>query len=431
MYESVELPCKSCSERGFPCGDKVFATIDRKASDGKTHAISSELYGILDISPPLTTPDDLVCSPIEKQYLQFFHTTFDGGVSNDITYNMQFWSLDLVIPLHRMIFPIASKALRYAVLTFAEFLRAGHMSFDALQYLGKCFRSINDAISNSTSFVDLVYASYTVVVLGLKMKEPMEKMLTHLHGFCLGLKSLMNTPDALPIEESLWMEQIWQNLFRRVDWQQRLLRYNAPSTFVRYTDATNCILQSSKFLLCQLYPQGPTITEATCQRLHTCAIYLHYYFLQCLLQINLDGEDRNQEKITSAFQSLKDVLAQIIEIGVHFNDDYILNCILRLSSQELNIPPLKIPCEPWQSAVFSLYFSAVLIESTLMVPASKESKSLAVLAALAVRYVTTLEMPATVYCSDYVLNLRNLFLAGLILTNSTYPCGIALYIFLA
>jgi hypothetical protein len=155
--------------------------------------------------------------------------------------------------VHRMIFPIASEALRYAVLTFAAFLRAGHMSFDALQYLGKCFRSINDAISNSR-YVDLVYASYTVVVLGLKMKEPMEKILTHLHGFCLGLKSLMNTPDALPIEESLSMEQIWQNLFRRVDWQQRLLRYNAPSTFVRYTDATSRILQSSKFLLSLPYP---------------------------------------------------------------------------------------------------------------------------------------------------------------------------------
>jgi hypothetical protein len=168
----------------------------------------------------------------------------------------------------------------------------------------------------------------------------------------------------------------------------------------------------------------------TCRRLYTCAIYLHYYFLQYLLQINLDGEDRNQEKITSAFQSLKDVLAQIIKIGVHFDDDYVLDRIRRLSSQGLNTP-LKIPCEPWQSAVFSLYFSAVLIESTLMIPASEENKSLAVLAALALRCVTTFEMPATVYCSDYVLNLRNLFLAGLILINSTYPCGIALYIFLA
>ena len=68
------------------------------------------------------------------------------------------------------------------------------------QYFGQCYSSIDEAI-RASDIVDMVYACYTLIVLAFEMLQPTATIVTHLKGFCQGIKVVQSTSILLGTRE--------------------------------------------------------------------------------------------------------------------------------------------------------------------------------------------------------------------------------------
>lgn len=365
------------------------------------------------------TPDDQLLTRDDSMYLQFFFERNGGGC----IFSFDLWCIDLLIPVHRIVFPVASKPLRYAVLAIASFLKAGHQSVETFQYLGQCYKHIQEAIKKS-AFIDIVYTSYAIIVLTFRLQsEAVDTILSHLLGVCEGLKWLQNTPADLTIEEMLMMQQIWENTFRSLYFKLWLPRHQSWPSFAMQLDKSCSILHSCRFILepsVRLKRSGVMNLE-----LSTLTLYMQYYFSQFLLRTNLIVGDPNQYGTQSITESLRQVLRQIREVVTRLSIERVADQIQKLSEPDPYLP-VELECLPLDNlqsqVLLSLYFSTMLIDNMLLPAVSDRSDELATLSALALCRLSNPEMGMDI--DEYLpLKLRNLVFAGLILTTSSHPDG--------
>ena len=346
-------------------------------------------------------------------------------------YKVDVYASDILIPIHRMLFPISSKSLRYAILALGSTWKAGHLSVETSQYLGQYYKYTKDVIV-VFAYADIIYASYALIKLAFRFDEPLETVLTHFSGVSQCLSYFDTRPAGQTNDEQLCMERIWNDLL--ADFYIRILRdrrHEDYATLAKHVDTIYGFLVPHwpRVVSTLQFPRERDFSLKILEhRVRTLEIYFQYYFVHYLVVVN---RPRNLEKITAVTASLRDVLHQMIELGSQlrlmdrFNDILEFNMRDVVTSGERS--PKQLHKIRFDKALLSLYLWAVAIDSTLVYPASQQSTENATFAALALCRMyrpwaivkTTFDMDTCSYN-----DARNLFLAGLILTKSHYPRGI-------
>lgn len=430
VYERIELPCTLCKSRGFPCGaaDKIWGP-----QSNKQLALQPGQFVFAVESPQLPlTQIYHSARESDHEYIQFFLAKLRNiPLTSSEALKLGFWPSQVgpLIPAHRVI--SASEPLRLAVLSYASFYKAGSkLSIPALQYFGRCLLSIINATSVLRT-VDLLYAVYTLIILAFENEEPINTVLIHLSRICRDFNSLAHPGNGLDIREYLWMERLWQNMFHRL--YGYLLENRSLSAVAIYMESIYQILQNSEFLLEPDPRESIVFSEdkydPAIQKVQTAAIYMQYYFCHYLLQINLAVNDRRivtapltvklsqvlHHIVTSISQVKHKKFLESFQTLSQFNfNDYIQ------SGGESHQLPTDVHGGLRYGFAFSLYFSAMLINSTL----DAAPDPAAYYAAISLSKIIVLRPTRpTEYPFSYFFDVRNLFLAGLILTRSRYPAG--------
>jgi hypothetical protein len=369
-------------------------------------------------------PDDQLLAPIDKPYLQFLVTTNRLCSFLGHTYTMHLASNDLQIPIHRVMVPISSKPLRYAVLAHASFKKMGPDSIDTLRYLGQCYKCLHEAVAKS-DFMDVVYTGFTLICLAIQLDEPVETMLSHIWGVCRSLQRLDGTTSELTLEEWFWMREIWQEIFTRIFVRLSRLRYQDWAALTSHIEKINDLLEASAgFLLEQnLDRQVPMMRDAIWQRVKVLGVYMQYYFSYYLLRVNLGASDGNEQLTTRVASSLREILRQMMEFIPRLDDGRLFDYIGKVGANPF---AAKFEFPPSVAILLSLYYSALLIDS-IVAPVSNQSSHTNTFSAILLCRVS---LPSTVLANhDLRLKIRNLFLAGLILSKSLYPTGISILVY--
>src|SRR5262249_42805627 len=98
---------------------------------------------------------------------------------------------------------------------------------------------------------------------------------------------------------------------------------------------------------------------------------MQYYFAHYLLRINLVVNDEEERLTTCITSSLQQILHQLIEVILQLDDSRLLDYIHQVIGNPF---PTKIEFPPSIAVLLSLYYSAMLIDSTITPILIKEAK---------------------------------------------------------
>ena len=163
---------------------------------------------------PTPTPAENSFTEPDNLYVQEF-------LRHDCFRLLWFHERDLLNPTYReecllvekiatLVLASSSKATRYAALAFSAHLLNKTTPRIVWQYLERCHKHLHRSISNSV-FVDIVYACYFLMELGIQMKESSEVIFIHASGLSQALRSIHASPSSLSLHEWLWMDGRCQN----------------------------------------------------------------------------------------------------------------------------------------------------------------------------------------------------------------------------
>jgi hypothetical protein len=421
LFESAELPCKLCEQRGFLCGAKIFGPKTQSKTEDTVDKIqknqSTEPFPL-----HVSTLHDQVLSPLEKQFILFFFQT--ASHSSVFTFQPSLAAKDgPILPAHRAKVLISSNALRYAILAYVSNSKLGREgNIKTLQYIGQCYRSIHEAIATS-GVVDTVYACYILIVLAFEMQDPTEMIVTHLVGVCQGVKVVQSTSMLLGTREFLWIERLWQNILHRIYHRLQQICHD-PCTLAPQVKRIYEILQGSQsFMLCHSGTlAGDTWKKQKVQRFHSLGIHFQFCFIHYLLQTSFGVDDRTDADRLTA--SLGQILRQLINAALEIDSPLFARDVQTLSQFTLDsyIRPgssqtILVEARMNYDITLSLYFSSIIIHGLLFSEPNWALKSAAVLLCQIVVLRGDKHPPGSLF------EIRNLFMAGLILTTDSYPRG--------
>jgi hypothetical protein len=367
----------------------------------------------------LPTPDDQYLAELEAQYLQFFFSKICSQSPFVTDFKMSFWSMDLFIPIHRTTFPILSQSLRYGVLAFAAFKRAGYRSPDTMEYMGRCYKHTSNAITKS-EFVDIVYTTYCMVVLTLRLGESWKTISDHIVGFYLALNNVVTLGCGLSVEEWMLMEKLWHDLLWSISYSQRRPGFWDCELLRSQVGRVISVLEKSQFLLHTSvhFPPRPNLTDLSMRnKINTLAIFMQYYFLQYLISTPTHSSTAivpQSQKGTNDLASLKQICQQIISI---VPEEYVEIFVSAMQSQSETT--LIYPA--WRSYSLSLYFSAQLIDCAPPYTPGSANHS-AIFWAIALSRIAGLL--STNLCSEFLHQMRTLALAETVVTEPIHAAGI-------
>lgn len=427
---SDELPCEQCKRLGLHCGadDKILAP--KTQSNVIRQQMVTPGQSILYLSRPPPSPDNERLTDQDNLYLQFIFPIYGKGTYCSEVFGIEFLYPDVEVPAHRLTFPISSKPLRYAVLALASALKEGDDgSVHSLEYMDQAYRYTREALSDSL-FIDIFYTSFVMIQLELNFKQSLETTFIHLRGVSRALDRLNVDPSGLTTDELLWMEKLWRKIFCSLYHKRLKPLRPRPSILAASVEAIIGIIDSHWFVLPSNYthPQTQTLLE---HRMRTLDIYLHYYHLRYLLDVNrVDGTQDQSQGWTNTKPALQQCLRQVIELGRHLG---LPRQIRNLSGIHLSDNPRRQEENSTaagdlvsrsraiiQHQLLALYSLAVLIDCTLVDPASDDINAEAREAA---KSLCRISATAPNRSQSSAHEIRNLFLAGLVLTKSRCPTG--------
>jgi hypothetical protein len=385
-----------------------------------TDTESSQL--VLSMPRPPPTPDDQSLNPVDRHYLEYF---LDGRPSYFSNYLQIGGSYSFVtLPPRGFGFIRSSKVLRYAVLALASVCKDEHRSSQTKQYIAQYCAHVNDAMSKSTAVV-VLYATCFIAELALYGQEKEETVFDHLRGMCESFERLYSHQSGVSVKDSLWMEYSYNRVLRQL--LLRLLERGRQSSAKSATliERACGLMDSSPFLLSTDLKSLYTVDLdlAFLRRINTLGIYLEYFFLRHLVRIN-SALIVDDDTTTSA-ASLGQVVHQILEMTPSpvLDVNGYINEIHALSHVNFTIhghPKGIISKTFWRDRYWlSWYYTSILIDNTLLSPISDRSEAIAITAAKSLCWLSVL------YPVDfgYLVEFRNILLAGLILTKTRHPNG--------
>lgn len=350
------------------------------------------------------------------QYLQYLFSMPSCGTWTSQLFGIEYFFRDVEVPgQHLLPFPISSKPLRYAMLALSSSRWDGPESIHSLNHMARWFQSIQQAISNLSN-LDIVYSSYVVFRRGLETQEHLDTLLLYLSGISEGIKSMKNHPPDIPNEELLWTERMWRaNYYPLLFERLRPLRFE-PEGLAIYIDkichdfdALWPWLPSN--LLGQTASTNRWILE---HRPRTLELILYYYFLRYLLYQDVDI--RQIDRVTAP---LRQVLELILQIG---RQQGLADLFRKISGTSLALTeiPENQTYTTFQLQQLSVYSFAFLLDSMFVDPQTPQSGYITISAALAQCYISALMPTTSLYMN---IQMKFLFISGLILTTSEYPEG--------
>ena len=393
---------------------------------------------ILQLSQTVAVSEGPFVTALDKVYLySFLQNMPDISLRSRDLLHMNYWPPEdgPLLPDHRLGFLRTSKPLLYAALSYAAFRKSCCPSIDTFRYLGESYKSLRDAIS-AGAVLDVVYACYTVLVLGFEMKEPLDTIITHLLGVFQAYQLLDPARFGVEDWEMVWMERLWQNIFHKTYIRLILFANENPSTLAMYIDRIYKILHCNRFSLQQnlsLRVGGSPLSQF--HGIHTLGIYMHFYLLHYMLQCS--PLCLNTTEIPAIEVTLTKVLRHMIEsvdrikLGGLRSDferlaKFDFRAFVNSTDNEIFAPPDGGDCLDY-GITLSLYFSAILVnEAILNNQHCGRIKSLSSGAAISLCKIVTLR--STKHSIGFPFEIRNLFLAGLVLTNSLHPTGTTAFI---
>ena len=326
-----------------------------------------------------------------------------------------------LIPVPRAKVLISSKPLLYAILAYASYSKTGAESdINTLQYMDQCYKHLRKAIATA-SVVDIVYACYTLIVLAFETAETTEVILAHLGGVCQGIRVLQSNPAWIGTREFLWMERMWQNIFHRIYY--RLQRTcDDPSALASQVKEIYGILKScNPFMLRDKEPLLDGWKEQKIQRFHSLGIHLQYCFIHYLLQTSFARDIEGEDDLVSIAYRFDEILTQILKAVPEIDCQQFVDDLYKSCQYDYIGPgfPGPIPEEPlsYYDITLSLYFSSIIIRGVLW------SEPYCTLKSAAVSLCRIVALRSDVHPPGSLFEIRNLFLAGLVLTKYLYPIG--------
>ena len=337
------------------------------------------------------------------------------------------WQDGPLLPNNRAASLRSSKPLLYAALSYASFGVADRPTAETFEYLGRCYKHLIEAIS-AGAILEVIYTSYTILVLGFKMKESWDIILTHLSGVFQALKNLDLAQVKVQDRELMWMERLWQNILHKVWFRLKSLGIHDSSMFARSMETICGILESGPSSQSQAVSQFPNDyfdePVALLHEAHTLGIYMHFYsshyIVHCSNQI-LDYESKSLT-LDLVLDGVMEILGKIKfvrlreELQLLFQFDF--NAFINLINNDNEPPTLRLRYR----VVLSLYFFVIIMKGWLLDDYGCEEVSYSsFVAAMSLCQIALAQYPMHVEdICPFRFEIRNLFLAALVLGKSRY-----------
>ena len=254
IFQSPELPCTMCQERGLSCDvdENVFRP-KTELKQCETQALTLHTRKSLSfLDRPLSSPGEYRFTAQESLHIHdLFGTGFFWAPLN-ISCDGRLLSVparkdDVMKRIASLLFTFSSPTVRYAILAYASFCFNKARPKDSFYYLGLYYQYLRKAIS-STALVDIVYASNLVCLLAREMGESLDVVSIHSLGLSQALKTLKSTPSTLTPHEWFSLEHSCQVAFVDIRNQgtPRLLMQSSLTEF-RKSKFVYKIIRSSTF----------------------------------------------------------------------------------------------------------------------------------------------------------------------------------------
>jgi len=421
VYESLEAPCKLCKERGLSCGTEE-KTLGPKTQSKQATTQSLRYdggYSIALLDRPVGSPGDISFTGVEALYIQGL---FCRRWSRPFTRSYDVHTLSPVDDVLKqrvafLLLTAGSKPVRYAALACAISILDNENTHTKLQYLALCYKELQKAISIS-ALVDIVYASHFLAGLALRHNESIDTLLAHIVGISQALKNLRNTPSVLSPQEWLGMENMCLAILDR--WVTTIVRnFFLQSAFTPQIEKIFVKVRSYysiSSISIDPFMQQSAVLRSHC-RFRRLQLSFNYYFIYFLSRINrLPRNESLNEEIAC---ELRRVVQELIHLLHELNSlsNYDVQNLEKINLNDFARPfPHQLPKTEGIEHYF-LHFTLQLIKNMLLSKHSIESDNMAMVSALSVCRAC----PSRAF--DGHLGLRNLFLAGLVLTSSRHPTG--------
>lgn len=331
---------------------------------------------------------------------------------------MNYLFRDLEVPIqHLLPLPIASKPIRYAMLTIASSRKDGPRCHESLVHMDRFISSIRQAFSDA-SFFDLIYGNYVIFQHGLENEASLDNLLFWLLGITEGIRAIAKCAQNADSEESLWLERLW-----RTNYYPLLFQHLRPLRFQREVllpvidkicldfERMLPILPSSQ------RSASPSLNGVLKHRPRSLEMMLYYYFIRYLMHV--DANRMSPEMFENVLTPLRQLLVHILEIGWVEGFPDLFRKICAISPTEITMNE-NATYTKHQLQQLSVYCFAFLLDSSLEKEPNMQNCHIAISAAMAQCCIAAL-IPATPKSMN--LQMKFLFLSGLILTHSRYPEG--------
>lgn len=192
-------------------------------------------------------------------------------VVRDITWNYDENPHPAITVYPWPMFPLSSSTFRYAALTFASYSEGNDGC--TLKYLAKFYEHAQKSI-DSSSLVEVVAASYPILLYAFRSRAPFRQVLIHFKGICEGLTSRQF--EALSLQNRGGLEKIW--LFslpalRRAFWASQTATTHPSAQDLELLSDVCDALQGTSFLL-----YGDITQTNGRRRLEALEVYLAFYW---------------------------------------------------------------------------------------------------------------------------------------------------------
>ena len=448
MYESLQLPCKLCQERGVPCTPKTWGP---KREQNFSHSDASSSITIFATVPRQPgSPDDQRLSPGEWMRILEFQSLWQESryVPQRLTSRL---SAQVGIGLYNVpdpdLNPYTSNLYRTAVLVLMSCVTNSNYS-ETAHYLVRYHREAERCVENS-SLVELVYSSYVVTIYSIIGGESVQMAIRYCREFCkcfIELTRKQNTIDE-------WIELLWRDILMSIYYVYRdrvscdCLRNVAPSEeLVRewegLLDTSYCILVSEEDIAD--LPLSMT-TEKICHKLKSLSVYMQILLDLFLIRVNVTEQAGETKLLRNRLYS---VLDRILQLVAHLSN--ISDCIYHTYQMEQHPGPfnnlttniflqladvqprgLRTATKPVtrDTALALLYAFARLLKNLLEPSADVDEKIKSEIyrSAIAIcRLCANIHIGSAM---ETLLVKRSLFWAGLILTESKLSPGQSTFMF--
>ena len=367
-------------------------------------------------SPP--PPDDSSISQADMPYFQYLLSMPSCCPRTAQVFGMNYLFRDLEVPIqHILPLPIASKPIRYAMLAIASSRKDGPYCHETLVHMDRFILSIRQAISDA-SFFDFIYGNYLIFQRDLENEAPLKNLLFWLFGIAEGIRAVAKCAQNVNTEEFLWIERLW-----RTNYYPLLFQHLRPLRFQREVllpVIDNICLDFEGLLPILPSSQRSPSTSSNGVLKHrprSLEMMLYYYFIRYLM--HLDANRMSPEMFENVVAPLRRLLRHILEIGCLEEFPDLFRKMGAISPTEITMNE-NATYTKHQLQLFSVYCFAFLLDSSLENKLNMQNYHIAISAAMVQCCISAL-IPATPKSMN--LQMKFLFLSGLILTHSRYPRG--------